>query len=121
MIPAAVDEAARAAGRHLLAAPVRVALDLHADRTALAVARAIYLAFARDGELHYVGKIDRATGTAHARLGEHLRTSSRKRSAWRTVWIVPLAASMPAPEVLTLERSLIRAHRPVGNVHHRAA
>ena len=118
MIPVAVEDAARAAGRHLLAPPTRTALDVPGARTGLAVARAIYLAYARDGRLHYIGKIDRAGGTAAGRLNEHLRTSRRKRSTWRTLWIVPLAAEMASANVVALERSLIRAHHPVGNVQH---
>jgi hypothetical protein len=121
VIPSAVEEATRAAGRYLLASPVRVALDLPGDRSNLLVARAIYLAFTRDRALHYVGKIDRERGTARARISEHLRESRRKRSAWRTVWVVPIMASMPAHGLLTLERSLIRAHQPVGNVQHTRA
>jgi len=121
VIPVAVQEAAQAAGRHMLAEPVRIALDLSGDRGGLLVARAVYLAYTRDGKLHYVGKIDRATGTARSRIGEHLRCSRRKRAAWRSLWVVPLDAQMSPSDVLSLERSLIRAHRPPGNVQHSRA
>lgn len=121
MTPGAVEDAARAAGRYLLGPPARVALDLPADRSGLRVDRGIYLVYARDGELHYIGKTDRPTGTAAGRLNEHLRSSRRKRAAWRTLWIVPLTADMPAHMVMTLERALIRAYRPVGNLQHAMA
>lgn len=121
MRPAAVEEAARAAGRHVMAPPVRVSLDLPADRCELLVPRAIYLAYTRDEVLHYVGKVDRARGTALARLGEHLQASRRKQSAWRTLWVVVLGPTMPVKEIVTLERALIRAHRPISNVQHTRA
>lgn len=118
MSPAEVEAAVRAAGRHLSGAPSRVALDLPAPRPQLRIARAVYLAYTRAGELHYVGKVDRVNGTASARLSEHLRTSIRKRRAWRTVWIVPLAGDMTTFELVALERSLIHRYAPPGNVQH---
>jgi hypothetical protein len=117
MIPAAVSQSATAAGRYLAGAPRRVSLDLPRDHAALAVASAIYLTYTRDGVLHYIGKADRPSGTVGSRIAEHLRTSTRKRSAWRTVWVVPLR-SMSASELLSFERALIRAHRPLANIHH---
>lgn len=121
MIPAEVKEAARAAGRHLSGQPVHVALDVPAARPQLLVPRAIYLAYTRAGELHYVGKIDRATGTAGARISEHLRSSPRKRRAWRTVWLVPLSSALPVDELMKLERALIHRYSPAANYQHAAA
>lgn len=120
MIPAEVVAARRAAGRHLLTEPMRMALDVPAAHNIVAP-KAIYLAFARDGELHYIGKVDRAAGTAAERLNEHLRSSLRKRRAWRFVWVVPLAPAMPPAELMAMERALIRCYRPPGNVQHAAA
>jgi hypothetical protein len=85
MIPAAVSQTATAAGRYLAGAPRRVSLDLPKDYAALGVTSAIYLAYTRDGILHHIGKVGRVSGTVGGRLAEHLRTSARKRSAWRTV------------------------------------
>jgi hypothetical protein len=118
--PAEVAGAARAAGRHLLAEPKQVPLDLPTAHGIVAP-KAIYLAFARDGALHYIGKVDRAAGHAGQRLEEHLRTSPRKRRTWRTVWVVPLAAGMTAGELQATERALIRCYRPPGNIQHAAA
>lgn len=120
MTPAAVSAAARPAGRHLLAEPMRVTLDVPAAHGIVAP-KAIYLAFSRDGALHYIGKVDRAAGHAGQRLGEHLHTSLRKRRTWRTVWVVPLAAAMTPTELVATERALIRCYRPPGNVQHAAA
>lgn len=120
MTPAEVAVAVRAAGRHLLADPARVALDVPSAHGIVAP-RAIYLAFARDGTLHYIGKVDRAAGTAGHRLNEHLRTSLRKRRTWRAVWIVPLKATMESSELVAMERALIRCYRPPGNIQHAAA
>ena len=120
MIPAAVSAAARAAGRHLLSEPLRVTLDVPAAHGIVAP-KAIYLAFSRDGALHYIGKVDRAAGHAGQRLGEHLRISLRKRRTWRTVWVLPLAATMPPADLLATERALIRCYRPPGNIQHAAA
>jgi hypothetical protein len=58
------------------------------------------------------------TGGAGRRLGEHRRTNLCKRRAWRALWVVPLSPEMPAFELVILERSLIRQHRPVGNLQH---
>ena len=83
------------------------------------VSRALYLAYARRGELHYVGKVDRVQGVGAAtRVDEHLRSSRRKREAWRWVWVVPIAAEMPVRELLNLERMIISVYRPPGNTQH---
>jgi hypothetical protein len=114
-----VQDAVRAAGRHAAGGAQRVALDLPGPRTEARAERCIYLAYARDNRLHYIGKVDRAAGTTAAgRLAEHLRSSPRKRSAWRSVWVVALTPDMPASELLALERALIQAHRPPGNIQH---
>jgi hypothetical protein len=115
----AVESAVRAAGRNLAGEPFRVPLDIPGAMPRLAVARAVYLAFAAGGELHYIGKVDRpATSAAARRLAEHLRVSSTKRSVWRWLWIVPLRPEMSQSDLLAFERSLITSHRPPGNVQH---
>jgi hypothetical protein len=118
MIPAAVSQTATAAGRYLAGAPRRVSLDLPKDHAALGVTSAIYLAYTRDGILHYIGKVGRVSGTVGGRLAEHLRTSARKRSAWRTVWVVPLHNEIGGETLLAFERALIRTYRPPANIHH---
>lgn len=118
MRPREVDATVRAAGRQGEGRPYRVPLDVAGAQVQVTVSRCIYLAYARDGELHYIGKVDRASGSAGERLREHLRTSARKRRAWRSLWVVPLSDSMSVADLLALERSLIHAHRPVGNVQH---
>lgn len=118
MIPAAVSQSATAAGRYLAGAPRRVSLDLPRDRRALAVATAIYLTYTRDGVLHYIGKADRHSGTVGSRIAEHVRESARKRSAWRTVWVIPLHHEIGSEKLLAFERALIRTYRPLANIHH---
>lgn len=118
MIPAAVSQTATAAGRYLAGAPRRVSLDLPKHHAALAVTSAIYLAYTRDGVLHYIGKVGRVSGTVGSRIGEHLRTSTRKRTAWRTLWIVPLRNDIGGDTLLAFERALIRTYRPPANIHH---
>jgi hypothetical protein len=117
IIPDAVREAAEAAGRHLVAQPVRMSLAVPSS-AAVGLRRAIYLAYARDGALHYVGKVDRGAGTVSARITEHVRTSPRKRSAWRSVWVVPITDGMSSEDLLVMERALIRRLRPPGNIQH---
>lgn len=117
MTPTAVREAAQAAGRHLVGPPIHITVDVPDWRT-VHIARGVYLAYARDASLNYVGKVDRAGGTVTARITEHLRTSRRRRDVWRSVWVVPLDADMLTADLLGLERSLIRRHRPPGNVQH---
>lgn len=119
MIPAEVAVAIRAVGRHLLAEPMQVPLDVPTSHRIVAP-KAIYLAFAGDGALHYIGKVDRAAGHVGQRLEEHRRRSPRKRRTWRTVWLVPLAAGMTAGELHATERALIRCYRPPGNIQHAA-
>lgn len=118
MIPATVSQSASAAGRYLAGAPRRASLDLPRDRGALSVATAIYFTYTRDGVLHYIGKADRHSGTVGSRIAEHLRTSTRKRSAWRTVWIIPLHNEIGSDRLLAFERALIRTYRPIANIHH---
>lgn len=118
MIPAAVSQSAIAAGRFLAGPPRRVPLDLPRDRKALSVATAIYLTYTRDGVLHYIGKADRHSGRIGSRIFEHLRTSVRKRSAWRTVWIIPLDGEIGPERLLAFERALIRTYRPPANIQH---
>jgi hypothetical protein len=102
--------------------PIRVSLDAPGADVLLALPRAIYLAYTRDGRLHYVGKVDRKTTRAvSARLREHTRESRRKRTAWRWLWVVPLPAEMDVVDVLELERTLIGVYQPPGNVQHARA
>ena len=49
---------------------------------------------------------------------EHLRTSARKRSAWRTLWVIPLHNDIGGDSLLAFERALIRTYRPPANIHH---
>jgi hypothetical protein len=120
MTPAAVLTAASAAGRHLAASPREVSLDVPFKDPALTAPCAVYLAFGRDGALHYIGKVRRVGGDAGSRLREHIRASRRKHAAWRTLWIVPLW-DISEIELRSLERALIRAYRPPGNVQHARA
>jgi hypothetical protein len=79
------------------------------------VGRPIYLAFACDGSLHDIGKVDRTSGAVGARLSEHLRMSLRRRRVWRTLWVVPIGLTIDPGDLLSLERSLIRHHRRQGH------
>ena len=117
MIPSSVTQTLISAGRHATGPPQRVSLDLDVAPVDVTPRQAIYLAFARDGTLHYIGKVDRAAGTVGARLREHLRTSKRKRSCWRTLWIVPLR-NIGSDQLLALERGLIKRYEPPGNTQH---
>lgn len=103
--------------------PYRVNLDTPGAELRLLSRRAIYLAFTRDRQLHYVGKVDRLErrGTIAQRIREHTRTSGRKRYAWRTLWIVPIHDTTSANELLELERAVIRTFQPPGNVQHAKA
>ena len=83
------------------------------------VHEAIYLAYTRDRKLHYAGKVDRRNrGTVAQRIREHTRSSRRKRIAWRTLWIVPIADTLTGAALTELERAAIRAFQPPGNVQH---
>lgn len=115
-----IESAARAAGRYLAGEPFRVPLDTPGAMSRLAVGRAIYLAFTAGGQLHYIGKVDRAgsSNAAARRLAEHLRASSGKRSVWRWLWILPVCPQMSQRDLLGLERALIMSLRPPGNVQH---
>ncbi|HXH33023.1 MAG TPA: GIY-YIG nuclease family protein [Plantibacter sp.] len=118
MTPAVEYTSARL-GPNSAGTPFRVSLDAPGADVLLAAPRAIYIAYTRDGQLHYIGKVDRRAGKAvAARLREHTRSSGRKRSAWRWLWVVPIAATMSARNVLELERNLIRLYQPPGNVQH---
>lgn len=118
---AAVSYVIRLAGDHA-GEPYRVSLDTPGADRPLALPRAIYLAYTRDRQLHYAGKVDRRNrGTVAQRIHEHTRTSRRKRSAWRTLWIVPIADALTAAELLALERAVIRTYQPPGNVQHAGA
>jgi hypothetical protein len=78
--------------------------------------------YARGGELHHVGKVSRADGgAAAARLNEHLRSSRRKRTACRWLWVVPVDPVMSETHLLALERAVIAHYRPAGNVQHAQA
>lgn len=117
-----VDSAARAAGRYLAGEPFRVPLDTAAASRVPMVGCAIYLAVDARGVVDYIGKVDRRGSSGVAtRLAEHLRQSRRKRQVWRWLWVVPLTAEITAVEIAALERSLIRAFRPLGNVQHARA
>ena len=106
-------------GRAAGGEPLRVSLDAPRAEQLLSLPRAIYMAYTRDGQLHYVGKVDRRSRTAvAARLREHTRSNRRKRTAWRWLWAVPIAQTVPAATVLEIERTLIRLYGPPGNVQH---
>jgi hypothetical protein len=120
-VTAAVSYVTRLAGDHA-GKPYRVSLDTPGADAPLADPRAIYLAYTRDGQLHYAGKVDRRNrGTVAQRIREHTRLSRRKRTAWRTLWIVPIADTKPSDELLELERAVIRSFQPPGNVQHAKA
>lgn len=97
----------------------RVSLDTPGADLQLVASRAIYLAYTRDRQLHYVGKVNRRNrGTVAQRIREHTRSSRRKRTAWRTLWIVPIADTLTGTELVDLERAVIRTFQPPGNVQH---
>jgi len=99
--------------------PYRVSLDTPGAEIQLVTSRAIYLAYTRDRKLHYAGKVDRRNrGTVAQRIREHTRSSRRKRIAWRTLWIVPIADTLTGAALTELERAAIRAFQPPGNVQH---
>jgi hypothetical protein len=111
----------RLAGDHA-GEPYRASLDAPAAEARLVDARGIYLAYTRDRKLHYVGKVNRRNrGAVAQRVREHTRASRRKRSAWRLIWVVPIADTMTGAELLELERSVIRTFEPPGNVQHSTA
>ena len=118
---AAVSYVTRLAGDHA-GEPYRVSLDTPGADPRLALPRAIYLAYTRDRQLHYAGKVDRRNrGTVAQRLREHTRSSRRKRTAWRSLWVVPIADTMTGAKLLELERAVIRTYQPTGNVQHAKA
>jgi hypothetical protein len=120
-VTTAVSYVTRLAGEHA-DEPYRVSLDTPGGDAPLALPRAIYLAHTRDRQLHYAGKVDRRNrGTVAQRIREHTRSSRRKRTVWRTLWIVPIADTMPSAELLELERAVIRTFQPPGNVQHASA
>ena len=120
-VTAAVSYVTRLAGDHA-GEPYRVSLDTPGADGRLALPRAIYLAYTRERKLHYAGKVDRGNrGTVAQRLREHTRASRRKRTAWRSLWVVPIADTMTASELLQLERAVIRTYHPPGNVQHASA
>jgi hypothetical protein len=99
--------------------PYCVSLDTPGADFRLLAPRAIYLAYTRDRQLHYAGKVDRRNRRAVAqRIREHTRSNRRKRSAWRTLWIVPIANVVTGGDLLELERAVIRTFKPPGNVQH---
>ena len=117
----AVSYVTRLAGDHA-GEPYRVSLDTPGADAPLALPRAIYLAYTRDRQLHYAGKVDRSNrGTVAQRIREHTRSSRRKRGAWRTLWIVPIDDTLTGAELLELERAVIRTFQPPGNVQHAKA
>jgi hypothetical protein len=102
--------------------PYPVRLDTPGAQLALKSPKAIYLAYDRGRGLHYIGKVNRRNrGTVAQRVREHTRTSLRKRSAWRTLWIVPIADNLTGAELLELERVAIRTFEPPGNIQHAKA
>jgi hypothetical protein len=102
--------------------PYRVSLDTPGAEARLLSTRALYLAYTRDRKLHYAGKVDRRNdGAVAARIREHTRSSRRKRAAWRSLWVVPVADTMTGAELLALERAVIRTFEPPGNVQHSVA
>ena len=119
MTPPAVASAVVALGRHLAGEPFRVPLEVPGRDVRLLVPRAIYFAYTGEGDLDYIGKVDRAApGTAEGRLREHLRTSRRKRRVWRWLWVVPIADTLTPAQLLELERTLITLRSPPANVQH---
>lgn len=111
----------RLAGDHA-GEPYRVSLDTPGAEFLLVSPRAIYLAYTRDRQLHYVGKVDRRNrGTVAQRLREHIRESRRRSVAWRTLWVVPIGVGATSAEVLALERAAIEFLKPLANVQHRKA
>jgi hypothetical protein len=118
-MPEAVADTIRAAGACLAGWPERHDLGL-ALPPRITVAKAIYLGYARDGTLHYIGKVDRTNGTTGQRVREHLRRSRSKRVAWRTLWVVPLHPATSSVGIVSLERELILRWRPPANIQHAA-
>jgi hypothetical protein len=117
----AVSLVTRLAGNHA-GEPYRVSLDTPGADLHLRLPRAIYLAYTRDRQLHYTGKVDRRNqGTVAQRLREHTRSSRRKRTVWRWLWIVPIADTMTAAGIAEIERAVIRTYRPAGNIQHARA
>jgi hypothetical protein len=109
--------AVRATGTSAAGAPYRVSLDTPGASRQVIAARGIYLAYTAAGELHDIGKVDRSGQRgAAARLAEHLSASRRKRTVWKWLWIVPVANEMRPSDLVGLERALILACRPVGNI-----
>jgi hypothetical protein len=120
-VTAAVSYVARLAGEHAGEAR-RVSLDRPGAELQLVASRAIYLAYTRDRQLHYAGQVNRRNrGTVAQRIREHTRSSRRKRIAWRTLWIVPIADTLTSTELVELERAVIRTFQPPGNVQHAKA
>ncbi|HZT15166.1 MAG TPA: GIY-YIG nuclease family protein [Gaiellaceae bacterium] len=106
----------RLAGDHA-GEPYRVSLDTPGAELLLVSPRAIYLAYTRDRQLHYAGKVDRRNrGTVAQRLREHTRESRRKRAAWRTLWVVPITDDMDSAGLVALERAAIQLLQPLANV-----
>ncbi len=114
----AVKAAEAAVGKHVARPPFRLALD--APLVGLGgVERALYLAMTAAGELHYVGKVDRRQGGSVAgRLSEHLRSSRRKRRAWRWLWVIPISPTMERQGAHGRRATLISQFRPPGNCQH---
>ena len=118
---AAVSYVIRLAGDHA-GEPRCVSLDTPGAELQLVASRAIYLAYTRDRQLHYAGKVNRRNrGTVAQRIREHTRSSRRKRTAWRMLWIVPIAETLTGAELVQLERAVIRTFQPPGNVQHAKA
>ena len=118
---AAVSYVIRLAGQYA-GEPCRVSLDTPGAELQLVDSRAIYLAFTSDGQLHYIGKVNRHNrGAVAQRIREHTRSSRRKRTAWRTLWVVPINDTLAGTDLGELERSAIRAFQPQGNVQHAKA
>lgn len=78
-----VEVAVELSGKYVVGELYRLSLDVPGSDVRLGVPRALYLAYARDGSLHYVGKVNRQAGSVGQRLREHTRASARKRTAWR--------------------------------------
>jgi hypothetical protein len=120
-VTAGVSYVTRLAGDHA-GEPRRVSLDTPGAELQLVASRAIYLAYTRDRQLHYAGKVNRRNrGTVAQRIREHTRSSRRKRTAWRTLWIVPIADTLTGAELVEIERAVIRTFQPPGNVQYAKA
>jgi hypothetical protein len=98
------------AGRHLLRThpwPVPAT-----DPFPLRFTAAVYVAVSVDDGICYVGSVSRPNGGLAARVSEHL-ADPVKRSAWHSLWVVPLLPETDRREVRRIE-GVVGAHlRPL--------